>query len=204
MRKKAAPTKRTTKVQQGLLTRYNHLLTVERSIIGATILFILGIIAVVAFNAWQNRILSIDGIERVFGLPRGHEEFTTYPNDELPPMGGLHNPTWQNCGVYDTPIQNDLAVHSLEHGAVWITYRPELPTEQIERLRDITRGGSHRLLSPYLGLASPIVVTAWGYQLQIEDAYDSRLIDFISNYEQGPQSPEPGASCSGGIGEPIR
>ncbi len=105
MRKKTAPTKRPMKGQQGVLTRYSHFLTVERSIIGGTLLFALIIIAAVAFNAWQNRIINIEGIERIFGLPRGHEEFATYPNDELPPMGGLHNPTWQNCGVYDTPIQ---------------------------------------------------------------------------------------------------
>ena len=118
-------------------------------------------------------------------------------------MGGVHNQVWQNCGVYETPIRNDLAVHSLEHGAVWITYHPELPLEQVEKLREITRGGSHRLLSPFPGLASPVVVTAWGYQVELENADDSRLIDFINNYEQGTGSPEPGALCSDGIGEPL-
>src|ERR1051325_4821995 len=54
---------------------------------------------------------------------------------ESPPVGGAHNVVWQNCGIYSTPIHNEHAVHSLEHGAVWITYRPDLPADQVEILR---------------------------------------------------------------------
>ena len=34
---------------------------------------------------------------------------------------GEHNPVWQNCGFYNKPVRDESAVHSLEHGAVWIT-----------------------------------------------------------------------------------
>ena len=46
----------------------------------------------------------------------------------VPPVAGEHNAAWQNCtgNVYDAPIANEHAVHSLEHGAIWITYRPDL------------------------------------------------------------------------------
>ncbi len=53
------------------------------------------------------------------------EEPVTYT--ENPPVGGVHNPVWQNCGYYAAPIPNETAVHSLEHGAIWITYQPDLP-----------------------------------------------------------------------------
>ncbi|MBN8590608.1 MAG: DUF3105 domain-containing protein [Anaerolineae bacterium] len=177
--------------------------TFERLFFSGIVLFIVGAFVVLAFNAWQNRIVSIDSLSRRVGLLRSHEDNVGYGTGELPPMGGTHNQVWQNCGVYETLIRSDLAVHSLEHGAVWITYHPELQLEQVEKLREITRGGSHRLLSPFPGLASPVVVTAWGYQVELKNADDSRLIDFINNYEQGTGSPEPGALCSGGIGEPL-
>jgi hypothetical protein len=86
--------------------------------------------------------------------------------------------------------------------AVWITYSPDLPADQVEALRALASGHTHVLLSPYPGLPTPVVASAWGEQLWLEEAYDPRLEQFVSAFEQGPQNPEPGAPCSGGIGEP--
>ncbi len=55
---------------------------------------------------------------------------------QSPPVGGDHASIWQNCGFYSEPVRNETAVHSMEHGAVWITYRPGLPTEQVDKLRE--------------------------------------------------------------------
>jgi hypothetical protein len=119
--------------------------------------------------------------------------------DHLPPAGGLHNPVWQTCGFYDASIPNETAVHSLEHGAVWITYRPDLPGDQIERLRKLAEGQSHLLVSPFPDLRAPIVATAWGVQLDLDSVDDPRLVEFVSQYRQNPETaPEPGATCSNG------
>lgn len=126
----------------------------------------------------------------------------TYPQN--PPVGGIHNAAWQNCGVYDQPIANENGVHSLEHGAVWIAYRPDLPTEQVAQLRALVRGRTYTLLAPYEGLPAPIVAMAWGAQLSLESGSDPRLLQFMTAYIQGPQTPEPGASCSGAIGTPMQ
>lgn len=121
---------------------------------------------------------------------------------QTPPVGGDHDSAWQNCGVYREPVREEHAVHSLEHGAVWITYRPDLDDEAIQALEERAQGETHVLVSPFEGLSDPVVLSAWGRQLAVDSAEDERIDAFISAFQQGPQSPEAGASCSGAIGEP--
>jgi hypothetical protein len=51
-----------------------------------------------------------------------------------PPVGGPHNGIWMNAGVYTKPIPSERAVHNMEHGAVWITYEPDLPASEVATL----------------------------------------------------------------------
>jgi hypothetical protein len=122
---------------------------------------------------------------------------------QSPPVGGEHNPIWQNCGFYTEPVRDENAVHSLEHGAVWITYSSDLPQDEIVRLRDLAQSQTYLLVSPYPRLDFPVVASAWGKQLSLESAEDPALERFISTYNQGPQTPEPGAACTGGVGQPV-
>ncbi|WP_380161352.1 DUF3105 domain-containing protein [Kineococcus sp. R86509] len=122
---------------------------------------------------------------------------------ENPPVGGSHFDRWLNCGVYDAPVQNENAVHSMEHGAVWITYRPDLPTAQVAQLKDDVADETYTVLSPYEGLPAPIVLSAWNHQLPVQSADDPRIGAFLSEYVQGAQTPEPGALCSNGVGTPT-
>lgn len=120
-----------------------------------------------------------------------------------PPVGGPHAAVWQNCGFYSRPIITEQAVHSLEHGAVWITYRPNLARSQIDKLRVLAASDSHILASPWAGvLPAPIVASAWGRQIPLKSAADPALAEFVRLYRAGLQTPEPGAPCTGGIGVP--
>jgi hypothetical protein len=145
----------------------------------------------------------LKGLARSVGLSRDHDETADYSGNELPPVGGTHSGVWQNCGIYEDPILAKNAVHSMEHGAVWLTYHPDLPAGEVEDLQNAVRGESFTLLSPYPGLKSPIVLTAWGIQLELEDADDDRISSFIDLYQQGPQTPERGALCVNGTGAPA-
>jgi hypothetical protein len=175
-------------------------LTTERVIVGGSIaatVIVVGIVFMSSFLNNRNRNTDVEGVEFFAVAGAQHVEGqVNYP--QTPPVGGSHNAVWQNCGVYDTPVINEHAVHSLEHGAVWIAYQPDLAAEQVARLADITRQSSHRLLSPYPGIDSPVIASAWGYQVRLDGADDPRLMQFILKYEQGPTTPEPGAVCSGG------
>jgi len=144
----------------------------------------------------------VSGVATYANLTRSHVTGTvSYP--QTPPTGGDHNGVWLNCGVYDAPVASENAVHSLEHGAAWITYQPNLPSSAVQRLRSLVSGHPAMILSPYPGLSSPVVASAWGVQLKVQSASDTRLAQFISKYEQGPQTPEAGATCSGGTGTPL-
>ena len=114
-----------------------------------------------------------------------------------PPVGGDHNATPQQCAVYAAPIATEHALHSMEHGAVWITYLPSLPEDQVNELANTVGGDPSLLMSPLPDQESPIVLTAWGRQLAVETAGDSRVDEFINAYSSGRTAPEPGAACAG-------
>ncbi|MBB3044849.1 DUF3105 domain-containing protein [Nocardioides soli] len=121
-----------------------------------------------------------------------------YP--QSPPVGGRHDPTWLDCGVYDEPVREENAVHDLEHGTVWISYDPDLDAGDVATLAE--RLPQNGLLAPYPGLAAPVVVTVWGRQLELEGADDPRLELFVRRYGGGETAPEPFASCAGGVRAP--
>jgi len=145
------------------------------------------------------------------GVPEGTETLAVaapqhvtgdiHPEGDVP-AGGPHDPVWQNCGFYDTPVRTENAVHSLEHGTVWITYVPDVAGNQIDKLRDFTRRGDKVLVSPVPDQATPIMVTAWANQLELDDAGDQRLEQFVNEFESSHSAPEPRASCQGGVGTP--
>lgn len=121
---------------------------------------------------------------------------------QTPPAGGEHHPAWLNCGVYDEPVPNENAVHSLEHGAVWVTYDPEaLSDEDVSALRSALPS-TYVILSPFEGLPSPIVLSGWNTQLEVDEAEDPRIAEFLEEYWLSQDVPEPGASCTGAIDGP--
>lgn len=181
----------------------NRLLGIIGAIV-ALVLVVGTVTTVIIINATPQQTpeaqLSGDYADRVQlypGLEATHTESrVTY--DVIPPVGGPHNPTWLQCGIYDEEQQNENAVHDLEHGAVWLTYDPAFATdEQIEALRDLARErGSYMLVSPYDGIGEAMAASAWGAQLRFDDVDDPVLAEFIENYWRSPDSPEPNATCN--------
>lgn len=169
-------------------------------IVGAVVVLLVGLVSFELIRRGNEG--QIEGLRTYENLSRDHVTGNV-DYEQTPPVGGRHQQVWLNCGIYDEPVPNENAVHSLEHGAAWITYRPDLPDSQVEHLRDLVRGEQFIVLSPYPDLPSPVVASAWGLQLRLQDADDPRLERFIREYVRGPQTPEPGASCTGGVGTPI-
>ncbi|HEX5597656.1 MAG TPA: DUF3105 domain-containing protein [Micromonosporaceae bacterium] len=154
---------------------------------------------------WEKRADAIDGISNyrksdpeMSGQGDHRPGPITY--SILPPVAGPHNGVWQNCmgDVYDAPIANEHAVHSLEHGAVWVTYRSDLPKDQVEVLAKKVRGNEFMMMSPVNDLDKPVSLQAWGYQLKVDNVNDGRIDEFIKVLRVRA-SVEPGATCARGI-----
>lgn len=143
-----------------------------------------------------------EGVGSFEDLGRDHVG-TAVSYEQAPPVGGDHSGVWQNQGFYEEPVRDENAVHTLEHGAVWIAYAPELPEEGKGRIRELVEGQDCVMASPYPDMPAdaPIVASAWGKQFAVESADDPALEDFVRSFRRGPQTPEPGATCSGGTAE---
>lgn len=148
---------------------------------------------------------SPEGIEGVVVVPVTSAEHVRYDVEypTSPPAGGPHLGIWLNCGFYTVPVLDELAVHSLEHGAVWVTYRSDVVPDALRRLAALAVQSSHILVSPYERQESPLVLSAWGRQLALDSPDDPRFDRFLEVYlRDGPTTPEPGAACSGAVGVP--
>ncbi|MFF7978953.1 DUF3105 domain-containing protein [Streptomyces sp. NPDC007901] len=141
-----------------------------------------------------------DGVRTWSGkLSRTHVTGTVkYPMH--PPVGGNHNPVWLNCNgnVYTKAVKDENAVHALEHGAVWVTYTDKAKKSDVDTLAAKVKQTPYSLMSPYTNQTSPIELSAWGHQLSVTSADDPKVAKFFETYVQGKQTPEPGASCTGG------
>jgi hypothetical protein len=170
----------------------------------AVVVFAVAVIgyAVVKVNAANaNKVESIDEIEGITTAEyeAGQHVGTTVEYAESPPIGGEHDPVWADCTgtVYDVDIRHENAVHSLEHGAVWITYNPdEVSPADVAKLAELVDGVSGRMLSPYVGLDSPISLQSWNHQLKVDSVDDPRIEQFADFLTRNPDyHPEVGASC---------
>jgi hypothetical protein len=153
---------------------------------------------------WTEKVADIKGVVNYRAQKNPQIDDRTHKAGALtyltsPPVGGAHNQTWQNCmgDVYTAPVANEHAVHSLEHGAVWIAYKQGLAADQVATLQKKVEGKDYMFMSPYPGLEKNVSVQVWGYQYKTDDVNDEAIDDFIAA-ARIKASMEPGAACSSG------
>jgi Protein of unknown function (DUF3105) len=163
-------------------------------------LLVAGTVAVAVFISKQPPA-GLEGLERFTDLTRKHvDKRLTYPTK--PPVGGDHASVFQNCGVYPNPIPDETATHSLEHGTVWLAYRPGVIKSDLKQMKAFITGREYALLSPYPGLESRFALVAWGARLKLEKLEMVKVKRFFEVFSPNKAAPESGGYCLGGTGRP--
>jgi hypothetical protein len=136
------------------------------------------------------KVASLDGKVNEFQI-EGREHITSEDSVEYqtnPPTSGDHFSLAENWGVYGEEIDDKAAVHGLEHGGVWISYK-DIDDESINTLKKI--GGDNAqsvIVSPRIKNDGNVVVASWGKMMTLEKVDEVLIQKYIETYKN--QSPE--------------
>lgn len=129
---------------------------------------------------------------------REHVESKEYGGEEPPTSGDHAQPVpWQ---VYKQEVPDDSTIHNMEHGGVYISYRPDLPADQVENIEKLfgepfSREGFKPIkavVAPRSANSSPIIMSSWDRNLKLENFDEQVMVDYYLN--NIGKSPEPTAS----------
>lgn len=107
-----------------------------------------------------------------------------------PPTGGWHYSTPAQAGIYDKELADEQLLHNLEHGHVWLSYRPDLDPAVVDKLAGIAKSyGSKIIVAPRAKNDAPIALAAWEYLLKLESFDEGQINGFIKAHRgKGPES----------------
>ncbi len=156
----------------------------------------IAVLAFIVWLAWSNRPVGISSGdlmgEEVKFASSAHvasaSELQIPPG--VPPAGGPHYVNPLPGGVYTEPIDDGRVIHSLEHGLVWITYKPgAISDAQLKALTDFADSRKRDVvLSPRPDNKDALVVVSWGRRLVLKPDDLKTLKDFISaNLNRSPE-----------------
>ncbi|MEK7630854.1 MAG: DUF3105 domain-containing protein [Patescibacteria group bacterium] len=119
------------------------------------------------------------------------EKTTTWKSN--PPVSGPHWPDPQRDGIYDKELPEEGVVHSLEHGRIWISYKPSIPDATKEALKELARKNTYMVVSVRAANETDVALAAWNhldsFNLNADGSFDTvRVQDFIDRYrDKGPE-----------------
>lgn len=106
-----------------------------------------------------------------------------------PPSSGPH---WQGPaknGFYDSALPDEQLLHNLEHGHIWIAYKPDIGDEIKSKLKEIAQKEDWKVVvAPREANDSKIALVAWGRVLKMDEPDWEKTDDFITTYRnRGPE-----------------
>ena len=110
-----------------------------------------------------------------------------------PPTSGPHYGQTAKAGFRTEEIPDQNILHNLEHGDIWISYKPSVSKEAVEELKKFA--GGKVIITPRSSNDTDIALAAWGrldiFNLpngRVEEAIKERISDFILRHKlKGPE-----------------
>ncbi len=111
------------------------------------------------------------------------------PYNSNPPTSGWHFFTPAGWGYYPASLPDEVVVHNLEHGGIWISYQDVKDTQLAEKLEALTRRFPTKVIvTPRPQNDSPIAVAAWGRLLKLDHYDEDQIVAFIYAFRnRGPE-----------------
>jgi len=129
---------------------------------------------------------------------------TSHPAyNSAPPTSGWHYTLPASWGIHTQPLQDEIQLRNLAAGGVLVQYQPDLSSDTLKQLLELTkevRGNTRYcrlILAPYEGLASPIVLTAWNRILALQEFDRASILVFAETFlDRGPEVSQVGCKLT--------
>jgi len=146
------------------------------------------LIAIIIFGFWYINTPPLG--EQFDDLGEQHisegEQHVAYNSN--PPTSGPHYGQAGDWGIYDEELVDETAIHNLEHGGIWISYK-ELNPNEIDQLKSLAKKYPGRvIMSPRARNDDRIALASWRTILLFEELDLVKIDEFIrKNTNKSPE-----------------
>lgn len=158
-------------------------------IVGSLVIAALLIAGGVIYGRWRKQNLPGQEIMNLGQehVAAGHE----HVYNSNPPTSGWHYPQPAEWGVYKEELADETVIHNLEHGGIWISYKPDISEEirvKLEKFFEIY--GRKIIVAPRAKNDTDIALAAWTRldTFSASEYSDERVDTFIKAFRnKGPE-----------------
>lgn len=106
-----------------------------------------------------------------------------------PPTSGWHFGTTAAWGFHNTELPDELIIHNLEHGGIWISFKDAADSEVVDGLVALTREFRTKVIVTHRPRNdSRIALVAWARVMKLDRFDRGAIVNFINRYKnKGPE-----------------